>query len=89
MEKLFDIPIDDRDKEERDEAANDGENHSRDEEVDIDPELLQNDVVHVDDAHDDELVTVYDKENPIIEVRRLFPSMDEIQDVFQDICSQA
>lgn len=80
MAKLFGIPIDDRDKEKkRDEAANDGDNHSRDEEADIDPELLQYAAVHVDDAHDDELVTVYDKENPVIEVGRLFPSMDEFR----------
>jgi hypothetical protein len=29
----------------------------------------------VDDAHDDELVTIYDKENPVIVVGKLFPNM--------------
>src|SRR4051812_21346186 len=77
MAKLFGIPIDDRDKEKkRDEASNDGDNHLRDEEADIDLELLENAIVHVDDAHDDEQVTVYDKEDPVIEVGRMFPSMD-------------
>ena len=84
MAKLFGIPIDDRDKEKkRDEAANDGDNHLRDEEADIDLELLENAAVHVDDAHDDELVTVYDKEDPVIEVGRLFPSMDEFRMCFR------
>ena len=83
MAEIFGIPIDDRDKEERDEAANDGDNHSREVMADIDPELLENAAVHVDDAHDDELVTVYDKENPVIEVGRLFPSMDEFRMCFR------
>src|SRR3954462_2159799 len=83
-QSFFGIPIDDRDKEKkRDEAANDGDNHLRDEEADIDLELLENAAVHVDDAHDDELVKVYDKEDPVIEVGRLFPSMDESRMCFR------
>jgi hypothetical protein len=31
---------------------------------------MENAAVDVDVAHDDELVCVYDKENPVIEVRR-------------------
>ena len=37
----------------------------------------------VDDAHDDELVTVYDKENSQIAVGKLFPSMDEFRMCFK------
>ena len=37
----------------------------------------------VDDAYDDELVSVYDKENHVIEVGKLFPSMKEFR-----ICSK-
>ena len=33
----------------------------------------------VDDAHDDEMVNVYDKENPVIEVGKLWPNMDEFR----------
>jgi hypothetical protein len=68
MENLFSIPVDDKDKEkERDEASNDGNIRSRhdadDDDVDIDSELMQNVAVDVDNGHDDELISVYDKEN--------------------------
>ena len=68
MAKLFGIPVDDKEKEkESDEAADDGNRHSRhDDDADIDRELMENAAVVVDDAHADELSIVYDKENPVI-----------------------
>jgi hypothetical protein len=39
--------------------------------------------VEVGDGHADELICVYDKENPVIEVGRLFPSMDEFRMCFR------
>jgi hypothetical protein len=67
MAKLFGISVDDRDKEnESDATVDDGNRHARqegqDDEEDIDPELMENATVDVDDAHDDELVCVYDKQ---------------------------
>src|SRR3954451_2194752 len=49
----------------------------------IDPLLIENAAIDVDDAHPDELVNVYDKENPVIEVGRLFPSMHEFRMCFR------
>ena len=46
---------------------------------DVDRELMEDAADDVDDAHDDELVHVYDKENPIIEVGKLWPNMDEFR----------
>jgi hypothetical protein len=37
----------------------------------------------VDDAHDDELVTVYEKENLVIAVGKLFPNMGEFRMCFK------
>jgi hypothetical protein len=82
MAKMFSIPVDDRDKEkEMDEAAaDDGKNHIYE---DVDGELMKAAAYDVDDAHDDELVTVYDKENPVIAVGKLFPNMGEIRMCFK------
>jgi hypothetical protein len=44
---------------------------------------MQNAVDDVDDAHDDELVNFYDQENPIIEVGRMFLSMDDFRMSFR------
>jgi hypothetical protein len=52
MAKIFGIPVDDRDKEKADET------NLVD---DVDRELMENAADDVDDAHYDELVTVYDK----------------------------
>ncbi|KAE8797175.1 hypothetical protein D1007_27733 [Hordeum vulgare] len=77
--KLFGIPFDDRDKQgERDESSlptNDDE--------DVDAHLMEEAADDVDDAHDDELVHVYDKENPVIEVGKLCPSMAEFRMCFK------
>jgi hypothetical protein len=82
MAKMFGIPVDDRDKEkEMDEAAeDDGKSHIYE---DVDGELMNAAACDVDDAHDDELVTVYDKENPVIAVGKLFPNMDEFRMSFK------
>ena len=83
MAKIFGIPVDDRDKEKTDETnlADDGGNRTFYE--DVDRELMENDANDVNDAHYDELVTVYDKENPVIAVGKLFPSMGEFRMCFK------
>ena len=78
MAKLFGIPVDDRDKQERGESSLPA---NADEEVD--GQLMEQAADEVDDAHDDELVHVYDKENPVIEVGKLFPSMKEFRMCFK------
>ncbi|KAE8768386.1 hypothetical protein D1007_60124 [Hordeum vulgare] len=77
MAKLFGIPVDDRDEEERDEA-NTSDNDDR-ELSDVDEQLMKDAADDVDDAHDEELVHVYDKENPVIQVGKLWPNMDEFR----------
>jgi hypothetical protein len=84
MANLFGIYVDEEDKKESDEADDDGNRQARqDDEEDIDLELTENAAIYVDDAHDDEFVCVYDKENPVIEVGRLFPTMDEFRMCFR------
>ncbi|KAE8767205.1 hypothetical protein D1007_61480 [Hordeum vulgare] len=77
MARPFGIPVDDRDKERGESSlpTNVDEN--------VDGQLMEEaaDVVH--DAHDDELVHVYDIENPIIAVGKLFPNMDEFMMCFK------
>ncbi|KAE8799776.1 hypothetical protein D1007_24871 [Hordeum vulgare] len=77
MAKLFGIPVDDRDEEERDEA-NTSDNDDR-ELSDVDEQLMKDAADDVDDAHDEELVHVYDKENPVIRVGKLWLNMDEFR----------
>ncbi|KAE8810093.1 hypothetical protein D1007_13151 [Hordeum vulgare] len=77
MAKLFGIPVDDRDEEERDEA-NTSDNDDR-ELSDVDEQLMKDAADDVDDAHDEELVHVYDKENRVIRVGKLWPNMDEFR----------
>jgi hypothetical protein len=82
MDKMFGILVDDRDKEkEMNEAtADDGKSHIY---KDVDGELMDAAAYDVDDAHDDALVTVYDKENPIIAVGKLFLNMGEFRMCFK------
>jgi hypothetical protein len=65
MAKMFSIPVDDKEKEkEMDEAAtDDGKRHIYE---DVDGYFVEAGTYDVDDAHDDKLITVYDKETPII-----------------------
>jgi hypothetical protein len=73
---LFGIPVDDRDKnKEMDEfAPDDGNRHFYE---DVDGDLMEED--DVDNALDDELVSIYDKEIPIIAVGKLFPNIGEFR----------
>jgi hypothetical protein len=88
MAKLFGIPVDEKDEEKEKERGEDTDVDNRHSSYAyIDPELMQNVVHDVDDAHEDELVNLYDKENPITEVGRMFPSMDEFKICFRT-CSQ-
>ncbi|KAE8796047.1 hypothetical protein D1007_29088 [Hordeum vulgare] len=77
MAKLFGILVDDRDEEERDET-NTSDNDDT-ELSDIAEQLMKDAADDVDDAHDEELVHVYDKENPVIRVGKLWPNMDEFR----------
>jgi hypothetical protein len=67
MAKMFGIPVDDRDKEKEKEmdeaAADDGKSHIYE---DMDGALMDAAAYDVDDGHDDELVTVYDKETLLL-----------------------
>lgn len=80
MAKILGIAVDDNDNEkekERDEAN-----------VyvgceDVDPELLREGGDMVDDCNDEELVDVYDSDNPAIEVGRTFPNMHEFRMCFK------
>jgi hypothetical protein len=84
MAKLFGFPVDEKDEEkekEREEDTDVENRHSSN--ADIDPELMQNIVDDVDDAHEDELVNLYEKENLDIEVGRMFPSIDEFRMCFR------
>ncbi|KAK1617837.1 hypothetical protein QYE76_023354 [Lolium multiflorum] len=88
MATMFGIPVDEKDKKkEKDEAADDGNKQSMtaafDADADIDLELMHDAADEVGDGHDDELICVYDKENSVIEVGRLFPSMDELRMCFR------
>jgi hypothetical protein len=84
MAKMFGIPVDDRDKEKENEmdeaAADDGKSHIY---KDVGGELMDTAAYDVDDAHGDELVTVYDKKNPVIAVGKLFPNMGEFRMCFK------
>ncbi|KAE8788690.1 hypothetical protein D1007_37261 [Hordeum vulgare] len=81
MINFFDIPVADEDKEEKDGESSMTTNTdpTRDRTEDVDGQMME-DVV--DDAHDDELVNVYDKENHVIVVGKLFPNMDEFRVCF-------
>ena len=82
MAEMFGIPVDDRDKEKDDcTLPADGNTNSGNEEVD--GELMLDAADDVDDGHADELVHVYDRENPVIEVGKMWPNMDEFRMCFK------
>ncbi|KAE8769339.1 hypothetical protein D1007_59078 [Hordeum vulgare] len=83
MDKFFGIPVPDEDKEENDETTNPLTDTQRDICEDMDGQLMEDAADDVDDAHDDELVNVYDKENHVIAVGKLFPNMDEFRMCFK------
>jgi hypothetical protein len=84
MAKMFGIPVDDRDKKKEKEmdeaAADDRKSHIY---KDVDGALMDAAAYDVDDTYDGELVTVYDKENPVIAVGKLFPNMGEFRMCFK------
>jgi hypothetical protein len=84
MAKMFGMPVDDRDKDKEKEmdeaAADDGKSHIYE---NVDGELMDVDAYDVDDAHDDEIVTVHDKENSVIAVGKLFPNMRDFRMCFK------
>ncbi|KAE8777180.1 hypothetical protein D1007_50149 [Hordeum vulgare] len=83
MANFFGIPIPVEDKEENDETTNPLTDAQKDICEDVDEQLMEDAAYDVDDAHDDELVNVYDKENPVIAVGKLFPNMDEFRMCFK------
>ncbi|KAE8770092.1 hypothetical protein D1007_58208 [Hordeum vulgare] len=82
MAKKIGIPVDDEDKEENGESSMPTD-ANRDIYEDVDGQLMEDVANDVNDAHDDVLVNVYDKENPVIAVGRLFPNMDEFRMCFK------
>jgi hypothetical protein len=85
MANFFGIPVADEDKEEKDGESSmpTDTDANRDRTEDVDGQLMEDAADDVDDAHDDELVNVYDKENPVIAVGKLFPNMDEFRMCFK------
>ncbi|KAE8803961.1 hypothetical protein D1007_20117 [Hordeum vulgare] len=85
MAKKFGIPVADEDKEEKDGESSmptdtDATRHRTE---DVDGQLMEDVADDVDNAHDDEFVNAYDKENHIIAVGKLFPNMDEFRMCFK------
>ena len=88
MAECFGIPVDDRDKEKEKKKIKSGDRSDTGEGnknsfEGVDKELMEEAAADVDDEHDDELVTVYDKENPQIVVVKLFPSMNKFRMCFK------
>ncbi|KAE8817700.1 hypothetical protein D1007_04812 [Hordeum vulgare] len=84
MTEMFGIQVDDKDKEKDDSSLpvdgnTDHRNANEDEE-----ELMRKDAYDVDDTDDNELVCLYDKENLVIEVAKLWPSMVEFRMSFRN-----
>ncbi|KAE8816034.1 hypothetical protein D1007_06584 [Hordeum vulgare] len=77
MAKLFGIPVDDRGKE-MGESSLPANAHE-----DVHGQLLKEVADDVDDAHDDELVHVYEEENSVIEMGKLWPNMYEFRMCFK------
>ena len=74
MAKFFGIPLDEKEKE-RNEAAGS---------EDVDPELMKEAADDdVDDDNDGETINVYDRDNPVIEVGKFFPTMAEFKMCFR------
>ncbi|KAE8797213.1 hypothetical protein D1007_27641 [Hordeum vulgare] len=78
----FFFAFDDEDKEENGESSvpNDANGDIYE---DVDGKLMEDAADDVNDAHDDELINVYDKGNHVIAVGKLFPNMDEFRMYFK------
>ncbi|KAE8807038.1 hypothetical protein D1007_16715 [Hordeum vulgare] len=85
MAKLFGIPVDDRDKEKDDTSVPAGANQNSNpqDDADILKHMMEMGADDVDDADDNELVNLYDKENLVIKVGKLWPNMDEFRMCFK------
>jgi hypothetical protein len=84
MAKVFGILVDERDELKEKDTNEDPDVDNRPSSYqEMDPELMQNVVDDVADAHDDELTNLYNKVNHVIEVGRMFPSMDEFRMCFR------
>jgi hypothetical protein len=86
MAKMFGIPVDDRDEGRATEddsslPADGNTNAGRGNEDEED--LMRQAADDVDDANDNELVCLYDKENPVVEVGKLWPNMNEFRMSFR------
>ncbi|KAE8797373.1 hypothetical protein D1007_27481 [Hordeum vulgare] len=80
MAKMFGIQVDDKDKEKDDSSLTaDGNTGPRNANEDV-QELMRK---AADDTDDNELVCLYDKDNPVIEVGKLWPSMVEFRMSFR------
>ncbi|KAE8786335.1 hypothetical protein D1007_39842 [Hordeum vulgare] len=83
MAEMFGIQVDDKDKEKDDSSLPaDGNTCPRNANED-EEELMRMAADDVDDTNDNELVCLYDKENPVIEVGKLWPSMVEFRMSFR------
>ena len=77
MAEMLGIPVDDKDKEKKK-----GETNVTAGSEDVDPELMKEAADDVDDNNDDEMVNVYDRDNPVIEVGKFFSNHGWVYDVF-------
>ncbi|KAE8802786.1 hypothetical protein D1007_21434 [Hordeum vulgare] len=83
MAEMFGIQVDDKDKEKDDSSLPaDGNTSPRNANED-EEELMRMAADDVDDTNDNELVCLYDKENLVIEVGKLWPSMVEFRMSFR------
>ncbi|KAE8802946.1 hypothetical protein D1007_21301 [Hordeum vulgare] len=85
MAKLFGILVDESDKEKDDTSVPAGANRNSNpqDDADILKHMMEMGADDVDDVDDNELVNLYDKENPVIEVGTLWPNMDEFRMCFK------
>ncbi|KAE8769812.1 hypothetical protein D1007_58535 [Hordeum vulgare] len=83
MVDMFGIQVDEKDKEKDDSSLSaDGNTGPRNANED-EKELMRMAADDVDDTNDNELVCLYDKENPVSEVGKLWPSMVEFRMSFR------
>ncbi|KAE8790988.1 hypothetical protein D1007_34636 [Hordeum vulgare] len=83
MAKMFGIQVDDKDKE-KDDSSLPADGNTGPRNANEDEEKLMRMVADdVDDTNDNELVCLYDKENLVIEVGKLWPSMVEFRMSFR------
>ncbi|KAE8785820.1 hypothetical protein D1007_40416 [Hordeum vulgare] len=79
MPEMFGIQVDDKDKEKDDNSLPADGNIGPRNANEYEEELMRMAAHDVDDTNDNELVCLYDEENPCIEVGKLWPSMVEFR----------